>query len=366
MIKRLFLLSFFLFPLLGAAQYEFSGEVRLNCLPVQDQGRTGTCWSFSTASFLESELLRMGQPAVNLSEMYGVRLVYMDKAENYLLRQGKAQFSQGGLGHDLLRAVALGGIVPEATYPGKGEESGRHDHRQLETDLRNLLDGYIDSGAPPANWRKEIQEVLDTYFGPAPDSFRLNGQAYSPELLAQRMGLNPADYVSFTSYTHHPFYEPFVLEIPDNYSNGMFWNVPMEELEQIVDAALKKGYTVVWDGDVSERGFSAAQGLAILPQDEARKDRFKKPGPEVAVTQQLRQQTFERYATTDDHLMHLVGTAEDQLANRYYLIKNSWGDRTSFEGYLYMSLPYFRLKTVSILLHKDAVPSSLAKKCGWE
>jgi len=365
MINRILLLLSLWLPISALAQYEFTEQKRLDCLPVEDQGRTGTCWSFSTASFLESELLRMGQSAVDLSEMYGVRLVYVDKARNYLLRQGKAQFSQGSLGHDLIHAVALGGIMPETVYPGTDKENGRHDHRQLERDLKELLDGYIESGAPPSNWREEVELILDTHLGPLPEGFRHDGKEYSPEQLAEQLGLEPADYVSFSSYTHHPFYRPFILEIPDNYSNGAFWNVPMDGLEQIVDAALEAGYTVVWDGDVSERGFSAAKGLAILPLDESREDRFKRPGPEITVTQELRQQTFESYATTDDHLMHLVGKATDQAGNAYYVIKNSWGDRTSFGGYLYMSRPYFRLKTVSILLHKEAVPSLWAQKCGW-
>lgn len=200
------------------------------------------------------------------------------------------------------------------------------------------------------------------YLGVAPTTFTYEGKSYTPKSFADMLQLNPNDYISLTSYTHRPFYQSFVLELPDNYSNGSYQNVPMNELETIVDYALEKGFSVAWDGDVSEIAFNHRKGLALIPVDEERKDIWETPGEEVTITQELRQSTFESKATTDDHLMHLVGIGYDQKGNKYYKIKNSWGETSEYQGYLYLSRSYFLLKTVGVLLHKDGIPKGVKDK----
>jgi len=346
------------------AQYQFEHQTEIKCTSVKNQQNTGTCWSFSTVSFLESELIRMGKGQHDLSEMYAVRTIYQDKARNYVLRQGKANFSQGSLSHDVIRAVAMSGAVPESVYSGKLEGEKRHDHSDLEKAMAGMLKEITKSKKPSAKWESAISSIMDAYIGKPSTTFDYQGKSYTPSSFATAMGIVPDDYITFTSYTHHPFNKEFILEIPDNYSNGSYHNIPFKQLSTIVDNALSNGYTVTWDGDVSEKGFSARQGIAILPTDAKRKGLFDTPGEEVKVTQALRQETFMNYQTTDDHLMHIVGSAKDQAGNKYYIIKNSWGEISDFKGYLYMSEAYFNLKTVGIMVHKGAVPKDIAKANG--
>jgi bleomycin hydrolase len=342
--------------------YQFKIDEKIECTDVKSQDRTGTCWSFATASFLESELIRKGKGFHDLSEMFVVRNVYRSKAKNYVLRQGKANFSQGSLSHDLIAIAKQYGIVPESVYSGKLDGEKVHDHGEMEAMLKGMLDGLLKRNRLSPKWSKAFDCVVDTYLGAVPEAFTYEGKSYTPQTFASAMEINPDDYVSFTSYTHHPFYDSFVLEIPDNYSNGAFYNLPIKELQAIVDHALAKGYSVAWDGDVSEKGFSAKNGMAILPTDSQREDVFVNPGEEQKVSQELRQETFESYSTTDDHLMHLTGSSKDAKGNKYYLIKNSWGEISDYKGFLHMSQPYFQLKTVAIMVHKDAIPAAIARK----
>lgn len=344
------------------AQYNFTMQDNVTCTAVKNQQKTGTCWSFSTVSFLESELLRMGKPEYDLSEMYIVRNIYSDKARNYVLRQGKANFSEGSLAHDVIRGFKMFGIVPESVYSGKLSENSIHNHFEMEDAMKGMLDGIIKQKRPSNKWPEALDCIMDTYMGEAPETFTWQGKQYTPQTFAASLGLNPEDYVSLTSFSHHPFYEKCILEIPDNYSNGSYYNLPLDELEAIVAHALANGYTIGWDGDVSEKGFSSQNGMAIVPEDSSRKDVFEKPGKEVMVDQANRQEAFESYATTDDHLMHLTGVAKDQNGISYYLTKNSWGEGGEYKGFLYMSSSYFRLKTVGIMVHKDAIPADIAKK----
>ncbi len=200
--------------------------------------------------------------------------------------------------------------------------------------------------------------------GEAPTKFTVNGKEYTPMTYSAILGINPGDYISFTSYTHHPFDKEMILEIPDNWSNGSYYNVPFEDLVSITKHAISKGYSVAWDGDVSEKGFAASKGVAVLPLNEKREDLFTKPDEELAVTQALRQETFMNYSSTDDHLMHITGTAKDQKGATYFYVKNSWGEISPYSGYVYMSEPYFKLKTVGIMVHKDAVPMEIRKRLG--
>lgn len=347
-------------PVFG--QYEFTVEQDLECTEIKNQQRTGTCWSFSTISFIEAELARLGKGNYDLSEMYMVRNIYTDKARNYVLRQGKANFSQGSLNHDVMRALEMAGAVPESAYSGLQEGDLYHDHSEMEAALKGFLDGVLESKRPSEKWAGAFEAILDHYMGAVPETFTHEGKSYTPSAYGEALPVNPDDYVTLTSFTHHPFYETFILEIPDNYSNGSYFNVPIDELEAITAYALCNGYTVAWDGDVSEKGFSAGDGLAILPEDSADKNKFKSPVEELTVTQENRQSAFENFSTTDDHLMHLTGFAKDQNGKPYYITKNSWGEISPYEGFLYMSAPYFRMKTVGVMVHKDAIPDDIAEK----
>ncbi len=344
------------------AQYRFNNEKLLPHTAIESQDRTGTCWSFSTASFVEAEAIRKGHKAIDLSEMYVARNVYKDKARNYMLRQGKANFSQGGLAHDLLREAAHSGVIPEAIYSGLKPGQSKHDHTELINALKGMLDGILKEKKLTKYWPDAFEAVLNAYLGAPPASFQWEGRTMTPRQLAEELDIDPSEYVTITSFSHHPWYSHFVLEIPDNYSNGTYYNLPLEEMLAVLDYALFEGYSVVWDGDVSEPGFKARKGLAILPQDLKRADLWSTPGPEKLVSQALRQQEFEALNTTDDHLMHIIGTAEDERGNPFYVIKNSWGEIGPYQGLLYMSRPYAQLKTVAITLHKDALSDEMKKK----
>lgn len=339
------------------AKYEFTIDISVDHTAVKSQGRTGTCWCFATCSFIESELMRRGKGEHDLSEMHVVKNVYMNKAQNFVLRHGKAQFNEGALAHDMIKGVKRGGLMPEAAFDGLDEGVTTHSHGEMQTVLKGMLDAIIKRSKPSPKWPVAYSRVLDTYLGASPESFAYEGRTYTPIEFAKDLDFRAEDYVSLTSYTHHPFYEPFVLEIPDNYSNGSFHNLPIDDLVSIVDSALENGFSVAWDGDVSERGFSANKGIAVLPEDPDREGLFETIGEEKEVTQEMRQETFNNYVTTDDHLMHLVGLSKDSEGNKYYIIKNSWGEKGPYKGLLHMSEAYFRLKCVAILLHKDAIPA---------
>lgn len=344
------------------AQYEIVDEIDNSCTSVKNQQNTGTCWSFATTSFIESELIRMGKGRVNLSEMFNVRKVYEDKALNYVLRQGKANFSEGSLAHDVINTIDKYGVVPEEAYTGLVSGALIHDHGELSQSLKMYLEGVIKSGKPGLSWLDATNNILDSYLGVVPEKFEFKGKEYTPKSFANELGLFAGDYLHFTSFMHHPFNNYFILEIPDNYSNQSYFNVPLNELVQIVNNALEEGYTISWDGDVSEKGFSQSRGLAILPAQYEKGELFDKYLDEVEVTQENRQENFFHYTTTDDHLMHLVGKAKDKQGNVYYKIKNSWGESGVYRGYLYMSEAYFKMKTVGITVHKDAVPKSILEK----
>ena len=341
-------------------QYKIKPVEKLKCTTVKSQDRTGTCWSFATSSFLESEVLRMGKGDVDLSEMFVVQNVYKDKAQNYLFRQGKANFGQGSLSHDLIRVLRDNGVMPESVYSGKLDGDLVYDHDEMEAGLKGFLDGLVKKGRLSEHWQGAFQCIMDSYMGAYPSQFTYNGKSYNPKSFAKSLGLDADNYISITSFSHHPFYSNFILEIPDNYSNGSYFNVKLNELVQIVDNALDNGYTVAWDGDVSEDGFSSRRGLAILPLKDI-KDPFDAPGKEIVVTQDNRQIHFEDLTTTDDHLMHIVGMGKDQNGTKYYLIKNSWGQIGPENGFLYMSEAYFKMKTIAILVNKSALPKSIGK-----
>lgn len=344
------------------SQYTFKVDKQVACTPVKNQNRTGTCWSFATASFLESEVIKNTDGEINLSEMFVVRKIYEDKAQNYILRQGKANFSQGSLSHDLIRVTSKYGVLPEESYSGRNNGEETHDHSELENAVKGYLDGVLATKKKSNRWKKGVSALLDIYLGPVPEQFTASNKEYTIDSYNADMGLNADDYISITSFSHHPFYSEFILEIPDNYSNGAYYNVPINELVDIIDYALMNGYTIAWDGDVSEKGFSAKEGIAVLPVEASREDLFQKPGDEMVVTQSNRQAAFENMSTTDDHLMHLVGISLDQNGKKYYVIKNSWGQISPYKGYLHMSEAYLKMKTVSIMMNKNGMSEKIGRK----
>ena len=334
--------------------YEFTIAKSLETSVVKSQGNTGTCWCFASTSFIESELIREGKDGVDLSEMFVVKNVYLNKANNFLRRHGKTNFGEGALAHDYIQAASEHGLVPEAVYDGLDEDSTKHDHAEMFAVLKGMLDGLVKRRRLSGRWPVAFERVTATYLGDSPTEFSHEGETYTPKTFAKQLGFDAKNYKNITSFSHRPYGEPFVLEIPDNFSSGLFHNVPIDELVATIDRAIENGYTVAWDGDVSERGFSKSKGLAVLPAKDV-EDFLKYPGDEMEVGQAMRQSTFEEHTTTDDHLMHLTGIAHDQNGKKYYLIKNSWGEVGDHDGYLYMSEAYVRLKTISILVHKDMV-----------
>jgi bleomycin hydrolase len=347
--------------------YEFETIIDLEATDVISQGRTGTCWSFSTSSFLESEIMRQSGKQIDLSEMYTVRQTYPKKAWIYVMRQGKAQFSEGGLAHDVINSIANHGIVPNTAYPGLKESSERHDHSKMVDTLKKMLDAYKKKPSGyKSDWKQDVEHILDSHLGETITTFNYEGIQYTPQSFLEMTQLNPKDYVTITSFTHKPYYSNFILNIPDNFSNGSFYNVPLDNLINVINSALEKGYTIELDCDVSEKTFSSKHGVAVIPEDDAKAiEALTSVQKEKEITPEYRQQEFENYHTTDDHLMHITGRLKDQNGTTYYKVKNSWGnnsERVSNGGYIYMSEAYMRLKTISVMVHKDALPESLQPK----
>lgn len=352
----------------GQAPYQFTTVVDLETTPVISQGNTGTCWSFSSTSFLESEVIRLTGKQVDLSEMYTVRNTYPKKAENYVMRQGKAQFGEGGLAHDVMNSVAAYGLVPQEAYSGLFGDATRHNHAEMVAVIKSMVETYVDNPGRKLSkkWRDAVDAVLDTYIGDNPDSFMYEGKSYTPVSFRDMLKIVPEDYINITSFTNAPFYSEFILNIPDNWSYEKFYNIPIDELITAIDYALEKGYTVELDCDVSERTFSSKDGVAVIPKDsDNNKSALRGIYPEKNITQEYRQDEFENFTTTDDHLMHITGMLRDQNGTKYYKVKNSWGsdpNRTANGGYVYFSEAYTRLKAISITMHKDAIPKTTSKK----
>lgn len=368
-MKRIALLLALVCSFAGFSQaYEFQTIKEMEVTPVISQGVTGTCWSFSTTSFLEAEIIRLTGKKIDLSEMYNVRNTYPKKAKNYVMRQGKAQFSEGGLSHDVINSVREFGLVPNSVYTGLNGEEEKHNHTELQALLEGMLKVFVDNPSKKLSpdWEMAVQAVLDVYLGKNPSEFTFEGKKYTPSSFLAYTKINPDSYVSLTSFTHQPFYKSFIINIPDNFSNGSFYNLPLDEFVQNVDNALDNGFTLALDCDVSEPYFSGKYGIAAVPADEAdNKTILTEIKPEKEITPQYRQQEFENLTTQDDHLMHIVGKVKDQKGNLYYKVKNSWGTTNlGNDGYIYMSVPYLKLKTISVLVHKDALLSNTKKAVG--
>lgn len=334
---------------------------------VKDQGNTGTCWCFATISLIESECLRKGAEKPDISEMYTVRNTYLYKARNYVLRQGDSRFGEGGLGHDVLNAAGKYGLMPESAFSGLKEGEKRFNHSEMEKALKTYLDSILKKRPVPNDWEMKYASIMDEYMGQTPPAtFDYNGKTYTPEKYAKEVvKFNPDDYISLTSFTHHPFYSSFVLEIPDNHANGSFYNVTLEELIGATKTAVQKGYTVMWDADVSNKGFIAKYGYAFSPEHDTVPNRTH-PDPdlaEVKVTPDYRQGLFENLVTQDDHLMHITGIGKSKKGKPFFIVKNSWGATASpFGGYVYVSEPYFAVNTINVIVPKASLDKALLKK----
>lgn len=356
------------------AGYQFETIIDLEATPVKNQGRSSTCWSYATTSFVESEMIRMGKQPVDLSEMFTVRMVYLDKAEKYVRLHGHLNFAQGGALPDVMYVIRKYGAVPEEVYDGLEYGSDINNHSELENILKAQLDQIIKNPNQELtpSWKKAIEATLDAYLGEYPEKFEYQGKTYSPRSFADEVvGIDPDDYFQFTSFTHQPMYEEIMIQVPDNWAWGTSYNVSLDELEEITDYSLEQGYTVGWATDVSETGFSLKNALAVVPlkdmvemSSEEKARVFERPQPQLHVNSELRQAAYDSYATTDDHGMQITGLVKDQKGNEYYLVKNSWGEReNNFRtGYLNASKAFFRYKTISVLVHRDAIPKSLLKK----
>jgi bleomycin hydrolase len=338
-----------------APLYTFKSLVDLTATTVKDQCQTGTCWSFSTTSFLESEAARISGEVVDLSEMASVRYTYPLKAEMYLRHHGLHQFGPGSLCHDVLNAMGSFGVVPEFAFTGLDKGEAEYNHGEFDAVLAAAVKAMSEQRVLSDDWRDAVDGICDAYLGKLPSSFQFEGTTYTPTSFRDHLGLSASNYVSLTSFTHHEFGESFVLEVPDNFSRGTFLNLPIRDLARVVQNALEKGYTVAWDADVSEKGFSFRNGMALMPAEGQKAELWKSVVEEEKVTQESRQEAFEAHVTTDDHLMHIVGLAEDQNGETYFVIKNSWGGANPYGGRQYISMAYFKAKTIAVTMHRDAV-----------
>ena len=331
--------------------FKFTPLLELKATSVKDQAGTNTCWCFATTSFIESELLRMGKGEYDLSEMFIVRQNLIDKLSDNYLRQGKGNVEESGLAHDWMRVFTESGIVPDEVYNGLNYGSSTHYHGELQAFINAIAAVPVQRKKESDQYHQIVNAVLDAYLGKVPESFTYKGLNYTPKSFTMSLGINPADYVEITSFTHFPFYTQGILEITDNWRMERFYNVPLDEMIEIMDFSLNNGYTVNWDGDVSEQGFSQSKGVATFPESN--------------VTQEMRQAGYENFTTTDDHSMHLTGIVKDQNGTKYYITKNSWGPKSnSFGGYLNMSESYVRAKTLFIMVNKAAIPLAIRTKLG--
>lgn len=364
--------------------FKFTDVKVVKTTPVKDQNKSGTCWSFSGISFLEDEILRKTGKEVDLSEMFIVRHCYNDKADKYVRMNGTINFAQGGSTLDVPYVMVNYGLVPEEAYRGIEYGEEKHDHGEVSGVLTSFVKSINAGKKKSPAWKNGFNGLLDAYFGKLPETFEYEGKTYTPRSFAESLGINAADYVPVTSFTHHPFYESFAVEVADNWLWEKYHNVPMEEMKAIVDNALDNGYSVAWAADVSEPGFNWTKGYALIPKKKTTKDlsgtelsrwvklsdrdreaeanKINGPTEEITVTQELRQEMFDKQETTDDHGMVIVGKAVDQKGNKYYKVKNSWDTNQIYDGFFYVSEPYFLAKTIDILVNREAIPAEIASK----
>lgn len=368
--------------------FVFTDVINIPVTSVKDQNKSGTCWCFAGTSYFENEIVRLGGDSLDISEMYAVRKCYEDKAERFVRLYGNTNFTPGGAVTDVSYVWKRYGAVPETVYNGLHYGEDKHVHGELQAALSAYLRTVVDKPNKRLStaWREVVKGILDAYLGEVPETFEYNGKTYTPRSYADAQPIKPADYVPLSSFTHHPYYESFPLEVPDNWTWDRYYNLPLDEFKAVIDNALEKGCTVMWAADISEPGFKWYDGVALMPKAKSERDLegtelarwvklsskerenekydFSGPVEEIDVTVELRQEMFDRQETTDDHAMEIVGTATDQNGNHYYKVKNSWNDEQKYHGFFYVSDAYVLAKTLSILVHREAIPRATAKKLG--
>ena len=362
LVTTIFLFSQTSAPLLVP---QFFDVKTLKATSVKNQAMTGTCWCFATTSLVESEEIRRENKEIDLSEMFTVRNMYIEKAKNYILRNGRTQFGEGGLGHDEIRAVASYGAGPLNVYTGLLNGATNYDHQILFSALQKYLDSVLRKKPISDNWLEGYTKILDENFGAPPKEFSYNGKTYTPVSFAKEvLNFNAGDYVSLTSFTHEPYYKSFILQVPDNYANGSFYNLPLSELIEAVKYAIDKGYTVAWDTDVSNKGFLQGMGLALNLDNSTSytKDQISPDIKESSSDATVRQQLYENLTTQDDHLMHITGVEKSKGGKTFFMVKNSWGIVGPFDGYINVSEAYFAINTLSIVVPKAALSNELIEK----
>ena len=348
--------------------YVFTTVDSVPITSVKDQASSGTCWAFSSIGFFESELLRMGKPEVDLAEMFVVHKTMEDRAKAAVRLHGDIEFAQGGSFYDVVYCWKNYGMVPQELMPGIMYKSDRINHTELTAVAKAYVDALAKGNLKKLTdvWQKGFSGIYDAYIGECPEKFTYNGKEYTPKSYAESLGLNMEDYISLTSYTHHPFYEQFIIEIQDNWRWGLSYNLPLDEFMQVMHNAIKNGYAFAWGADVSEPGFTrGATGLCVIPTDEDKENKIlREPGEEKQITQEMRQEGYDNWETTDDHGMLIFGIAKDQNGKEYFMVKNSWNTTAGYKGIWYASDAYVAYKTMNILVHKDAIPKDIKKKLG--
>ncbi len=354
------------------AKFKFTEVINLENSPVKNQGSSGTCWSYSGNSFLESEMMKSGKEFVDISEIYTARCAYIERAKNYVRMHGNIGWGDGAELHDVVSIYKKYGAVPYEVYTGLNYGTPKNKFGEMQAALEGFLKGIVENknGRLTKNWLPAFTAALDSYLGQVPQSFTWKGKKYTPQSFADEVvGVDADNYMEFSSFTYAPFYEPTLLMVPDNWSLQSVYNLPLNEMTDMVDNALDKGYTVAWATDVSEKYFSWKNGVAIVPEKELEdmnadelKTMFDGPKTERTITPDTREDAFDNYTTTDDHGMHIVGLATDQNGKEYYMVKNSWGDANDYKGYLYVSKAFFKYKTTAVLVNKKAISATTMRQ----
>ena len=391
-MKKLFVLAAIVLGFAAAASaqegFKFTDKNEVEKLvPITNQYRSGTCWCFSTLSYLEEEIMAVGGEQMTLSQMWVVRHAYFDKAVKYVRLHGNLNFAVGGAAHDVTEMIAKYGIVPREVYTGQNYGTELPEFNEIDDVLKAYVEAIIKNGNGKLTpvWQDGLNAILDTYFGKRPETFTYKGKEYTPKSFAESLPIKMEDYIEFSSYTHHPFYSTFILEVPDNWLWHSMYNVPMGEMMQVLDAALAAGRPVAWGTDVSEKGFSRTKAIGVIPEEveknsigsdaerwgkltdaekQAMINNLEGPMKEKTITQEMRQEAYDNYLTTDDHGMVIVGTATDQEGNPFYKVQNSWGESGPYKGFYYFSRPFVEYKTMDIMVNKNIVPKEILKKLG--
>jgi bleomycin hydrolase len=354
--------------------FKFTDVINLANTSVKNQGSSGTCWSYSGNSFLESEMIRIGKQPVEISQIFTARNAYVEKGKNYVRMHGAVTLGDGGSLHDVTNMLKKYGAVPQEVYTGLNYGTAKNKFAEMAALTEGLLVAAVKNpnGELTPNWIKAYEAVIDSYLGQVPQNFNYKGKNYTPQTFAKEVvGLNADEYVEFSSYSNVPYYTKTMLMVPDNWSFDMIYNVRLNDMTDIIDNALKNGYTVAWATDVSEKSFSWKNGIAYVPTKkvdemtpEEKENMFNGPKPEMEITEELRQKAFDNYQTTDDHGMHIVGVSKDQDGKEYYIVKNSWGATNDYKGYLYVTKNFIKYKSTALMVNKGAIPAAIAKKMG--